>query len=290
MWTYIIIMISICMIVFLMIQLYLLKKSIKEIYISLNKILQTDTNQLLTISSSNKQMKAFVNDLNKQLQKLRKEKLEYQNGNQELKKIITNISHDIRTPLTAIQGYVDLMKVKPEKQEEYIKIVKKKTEEMEILTEELLNFSKTMDIGINMKKEKQCINEILEESLANMYHIFKEKQMIPKIEICEQKIYRYINEHSLIRIFENILSNICKYSRGDFKVTLNSKGLITFCNKATSLDAITVQKIFDRYFTVENAKKSTGLGLAISRQLVECNGGQIWAEYQASYLMLYIQF
>lgn len=291
MWIYIITGIGVCMIAFfIVIKLYFLKKSLKEIRISLDIILKTDTNQLLTISSTDKEMKAFVNDLNKELQNLRKEKLEYENGNQELKKIITNISHDIRTPLTAIQGYVDLMKENTEKQEEYRQIIEKKTEELTLLTDQLFDFSKTMDIGIKIKKEKCCINEILEEVLANMYPIFKERQIRPKLDICEQKIYRNLDKNSINRIFENILSNVCKYGEGDFKVTLDSKGVITFSNKATSLDEISVQKIFDRYFTVENAKKSTGLGLSISKQLVELNGGTISARYIKGNLIVNICF
>ena len=289
MWIYIITGIGVCMVIFFIaIKLYFLKKSLKEIRISLDTILKTDTNQLLTISSTDKEMKAFVNDLNKELQNLRKEKLEYENGNQELKKIITNISHDMRTPLTAIQGYVDLMKENTEKQEEYRQIIEKKTEELTLLTDQLFDFSKTMDIGI--KKEKCCINEILEEVLANMYPIFKERQIRPKLDICEQKIYRNLDKNSINRIFENILSNVCKYGEGDFKVTLDSKGVITFSNKATSLDEISVQKIFDRYFTVENAKKSTGLGLSISKQLVELNGGTISARYIKGNLIVNICF
>ena len=291
MWIYIITGIGVCMVIFFIaIKLYFLKKSLKEIRISLGKILKTDTNQLLTISSTDKEMKAFVNDLNKELQNLRKEKLEYENGNQELKKIITNISHDMRTPLTAIQGYVDLMKENTEKQEEYRQIIEKKTEELTLLTDQLFDFSKTMDIGIKIKKEKCCINEILEEVLANMYPIFKEKQIRPKLDICKQKIYRNLDKHSINRIFENILSNVCKYSNGDFKVTLDTEGVITFSNKATSLDEISVQKIFDRYFTVENAKKSTGLGLSISKQLVELNGGTISARYIKGNLIVNICF
>ena len=291
MWIYIIVGIGFCIAAFFIgIKLYFLKKSIKEIHISLSRILKTDTNQLLTISSADKEMKLFVNDLNKELQNLRKEKLEYQNGNQELKKIVTNISHDIRTPLTAIQGYVDLLKKNTEKQEEYIQIIEKKTEELTLLTDQLFDFSTTMDVGIKIKKEKCCINEILEEVLANMYPIFKEKQMNPKLEICKQKIYRNLDKNSINRIFENILSNVCKYGEGDFKVTLDSKGVITFSNKATSLDEITVQKIFDRYFTVENAKKSTGLGLSISKQLVELNGGTISAKCVKENLIIKICF
>ena len=147
-----------------------------------------------------------------------------------------------------------------------------------------------MDVGIKIKKEKCCINEILEEVLANMYPIFKEKQMNPKLEICKQKIYRNLDKNSINRIFENILSNVCKYGEGDFKVTLDSKGVITFSNKATSLDEITVQKIFDRYFTVENAKKSIGLGLSISKQLVELNGGTISAKCVKENLIIKICF
>ena len=288
---YIISIMILSIIIFLIaIKLYLMKKSLKEIRITLNKIIQTNTNQLLTISSSDRDIKKLTNDLNKELQDLRKEKLQYQNGNQELKKIITNISHDMRTPLTAIRGYIDLMKENKEKQNEYIKIIEKKTEELTLLTDQLFDFSKTMDIGVKIEKEKCCINEILEETLANMYSFFKEKQIEPKLEICEQKIYRNLDRHSIIRIFENILSNVCKYSDGDFRVTLNEKGIITFSNKATSLDVTTVQKIFDRYFTVENAKKSTGLGLSISKQLVELNGGEISAKYVNKHLIIQIEF
>lgn len=291
MWIYIISMISLCIVLlFIAIKLYFIKKSIKEIRVSINKIIKADTNQLLTISSSDKEIKKLANDLNKELQDLRKEKLQYQNGNQELKRIITNISHDMRTPLTAISGYIDLMKENKEKQKEYMKIIEKKTEELTLLTDQLFDFSKTMDIGVEMQREKCCINEILEETLANMYHFFKEKQIEPKLEICTQKIYKDLDKHSIIRVFENILSNVCKYSDGDFKVTLNEKGIITFSNKATSLDATTVQKIFDRYFTVENAKKSTGLGLSISKQLVKLNGGKISAKYVNEYLIIQIEF
>ena len=290
MWIYIISIILCMVLLFLAIKLYFIKKSIKEIRVSINKIIKADTNQLLTISSSDKEMKKLANDLNKELQDLRKEKLQYQNGNQELKRIITNISHDMRTPLTAISGYIDLMKENKEKQKEYMKIIEKKTEELTLLTDQLFDFSKTMDMGVEMQREKCCINEILEETLANMYHFFKEKQIEPKLEICTQKIYKDLDKHSIIRVFENILSNVCKYSDGDFKVTLNEKGIITFSNKATSLDATTVQKIFDRYFTVENAKKSTGLGLSISKQLVKLNGGKISAKYVNEYLIIQIEF
>ena len=101
-------------------------------------------------------------------------------------------------------------------------------------------------------------------------------------------MYKTINKVSIVRIFENILSNVSKYSNGNFKVEMNEDGIITFSNKATSLDATTVQKIFDRYFSVENAKESTGIGLSIAKQLVELNNGTIKAAYNDGYLIIEI--
>ena len=286
----------ICIILFiiclaLLVKIFFMKKSIKEIKQSVKSILKTDTNNLITISSSDKDIESLTNELNGELKDLRKQRLLYENGNQELKKLITNISHDMRTPLTAISGYIDLIKESEnlEKQRDYLKIVENKTNELTQLTEQLFDFSKTMDIGTNINKEKCLINELLEETLANNYVVLKNNDITPKVEITKNKIYRNVDRNSMIRVFENILSNIVKYSNGNFKVILDDNGKITFSNKAKTLDATTAQKIFDRYYTVENAKKSTGIGLSIAKQLVELNGGSINAKYIKGNLIIEIE-
>lgn len=278
--------------ILLIVKIYFMKKSIKEIELLLRNILESDTNNLLTISSSDKEIKKLTNNLNVELKELRKQRLQYQTGNQELKSSITNISHDMRTPLTAISGYIDLIKEDKNiaKREEYLKIIESKTNDLISLTEQLFDFSKTMDIGAKVKKEKYLINEILEETLADYYSIFKENTITPQIKMTKNRIYRIVDRNTIVRIFENILSNVIKYSNGDFKVILDDEGKITFSNKATSLDATTVEKIFNRYYTVENAKKSTGIGLSIAKQLVELNGGKINAKYIKSHLIIEINF
>ena len=288
---FIIILVFVC--IFLIVKLFIIKKTIREIEKSFTYILESDTNNIVTISSLDKDIKNLTINLNKNLVELRKQKLQYKNGNQELKKIITNISHDLRTPLTAHKGYIDLIKQEKlsDNQKKYLKIIQKKSDEITELTGQLFEFSKivdTLENNINIKKEECCINEILEETLVNFYSIFKEKSIIPTIKITDKKMYKTINKVSIVRIFENILSNVSKYSNGNFKVEMNEDGIITFSNKATSLDATTVQKIFDRYFSVENAKESTGIGLSIAKQLVELNNGTIKAAYNDGYLIIEI--
>ncbi len=288
-WLYLIISVLIIILIFFLLKMFFIKKSIKEIRINLIRILKSDTNNLLTIDTKNKEIVQLANTLNIELKNLRKQKLQYENGNNELKKSITNISHDIRTPLTAISGYIDLIKENKENQEEYIKIIERKTNDLINLTEQLFDFSKTIDIVPNIQKEKICINELLEEVLANFYVVFKENNIVPDIEIEQRKIYKIIDKNTIIRVFENILSNVTKYSSGEFKVKLDGMGIITFSNNSSSLDATTVEKIFDRYYTVENAKKSTGIGLSIAKQLVELNNGSINGKYEKGKLIIEIE-
>ena len=298
-----IILFVICMI--LIIKIYLKNKDIKKIGENLEEILTNDTNNLITVSTSNKQIKKVAGKLNTELKKLRKVKIQYENGSEELKRTITNISHDMRTPLTAISGYIELMENnieaeevnnskskiirREENKQKYLKIIKRKTSELIELTEQLFKFSTTMDTLWKIDKENCCINEILEEILAEYYSIFKKKNIVPEINICNEMIYKNLNKNSLIRIFENILSNMIKYSDGNFKIKLERSGKIIFSNKAKKLDTTTVQKIFDRYFTVENANNVTGVGLSIAKQLVEINKGNIIAKYMDGNLVIEVQ-
>ena len=292
------ILFSLCLIlitlilIFLVIKIYVLKKSFKEITNSLDDILNVDTNNIITVSSNDKDIKNLTNNLNKELKELRKQRIKYENKNQELKETITNISHDMRTPLTAIMGYVDLIKNEKEKdiKLEYVEIIERKTDELKKLTDNLFDFSKAVDIKENINKEKCNLNEMLEESLIEFYSIFKSKGIEPKINICKENVYRNVDKILIKRIFENILSNICKYSEGDFKVSLNSKGKIVFTNKASNLDIVSIEKIFDRYYTVENARKGVGIGLSIAKELTRLNNGNIFAKYKNDYLSIIIKF
>lgn len=285
-------LITLCILVFLILKIWIFKKEMQKIGERLNEIINLDTNNLITINTNQKEIKELTILLNKNLKDLRKLELEYKQGNQELKSSITNISHDLRTPLTAIRGYLELMDNNnlTDKQINYLKIIDSKVKDLTELTEQLFDFSKNIDIQKEIKNEYICINNILEETLVSFYNKFKEYNITPKIEICEEKVIRSLNENMLKRIFENIISNAIKYSIDNFKIKMFNDGVIEFSNKTDLIDLISVEKLFDRYYTVNNAKKSNGIGLSIAKQLVELMNGEIIAIYKNNHLSIKINF
>jgi len=269
-----------------------MKREIKNIGKSLLDILKSDTNNVITINTNDKDLKKLTSILNKSLKDLRKLELEYKNGSGELKSSITNISHDLRTPLTAVRGYLDLMDKDNlnKKQINYLKIIDSKVKDLTELTEQLFDFSKAQDIQNEIQKEKICINDILENSIVSFYSLFKEHHITPNIEICEEKVVRLLNENMMKRILENIISNALKYSQGDFNIKLFCDGHMEFSNQTEEIDSISLEKIFHRYYTVNNYKKSVGLGLTIAKELVEILGGRMKARYKNNILTIEIYF
>ena len=270
----------------------LLKKSIAEIRTALAEILSEDTNTLISVSSGDKHIRALASELNKQLRILRRERHRYRQGDLELKNAVTNISHDLRTPLTAIYGYLDLLEQeeKTEKTGQYLSIIRNRAELLTQLTEELFRYFVILSAESNMSREPVVINHVLEESIASFYTALRERNITPHIQMSEEKVVRTLDHSALIRIFSNLLNNAIKYSDGDLDITLSEAGEITFTNTASGLNEVQVGKLFDRFYTVEAAKKSTGLGLAIARTLTQQMGGTISAQYENGKLKICLSF
>lgn len=274
----------------LCIKIYALKKSAREIADAFSDRLQNDTNTLIDITSSDKDMCRLADSINEQLKILRKEHLQYHQGNTELKNAITNISHDIRTPLTAIYGYLDMMQRSndAEKQARYISIMKGRAELMKQLTEELFRYSIILSDEGELKTEAVNVGQVLEDSIMGYHGALSLKGIVPNVTITENIIVRNLNKSYLSRIFSNLLNNALKYSNGDLNITLSDLGEITFTNTAKELSTVEVEQLFDRFYTVEVARNSTGLGLSIARTLVERMGGTITADYENGRLAIKI--
>lgn len=269
-----------------------LKKAAREISAAFADRLQTDTNTQIDISSRDKDMCRLASAINTQLRILRQEHLRYHQGDTELKNAVTNISHDLRTPLTAICGYLDIMEKTEisEQQARYLGIIKERTELMKQLTEELFRYSVIVSDNEKTETETLLINQVLEDSIMGYYAVLTEKGIHPDVNITDKQISAELNKEYLSRIFSNLLNNAVKYSDGDLDIILSDTGEITFSNTAKGLSAVDAEQLFDRFYTVEAAHHSTGLGLSIARTLVRRMGGTITAEYADSRLKIKIKF
>ncbi len=269
-----------------------LRGALKQTARELDEKLRTDTNTLICISSGDRAAKALAAGINRQLHALRKERLQLQHGDRALKTAVTNLSHDLRTPLTAICGYLDLLEQEPQPEQSarYLAVIRERTEAMRKLTEELLRCSLAVSAADALRREPVCLNDILEQSLAGLYGALSARGIAPEIFIPEEKILRQLDAAALRRVFDNILSNAVKYSDGDLAVRLQPDGSVTFTNRAPALSRVQTGRLFDRFYTVETARDATGLGLSIARLLTEQMGGTITADYKNGRLQICAAF
>lgn len=272
-------------------KIWLLKKGMREITEELETISQENTNRLLTVSCRDKSLLRLADGLNTQLRLLGQARRKYQHGDLELKDAVTNISHDLRTPLTAVGGYLELLESETHspKTLRYLEIINTRVADMKALTEELFHYSVALSVP-EPENRLISLNRQLEESLLGFYGAMKQEGITPAVSIPSTPVMRSLDEASLSRIFNNIINNAVKYSDGDFAAVLTEDGTITFSNTASALDPVMTAKLFDRYYTVETARDSTGLGLSIAKLLTERSGGSIAAEYREGKLWITLRF
>ena len=280
-WLSVICAVCVVIIVILIIKIIMMKRDINAIAADFNDKLNSDTNALITLSGSDKSVRRLAADINKSLKELRRQKLKFEQGDTELKNAITNISHDLRTPLTAISGYLDLLECeqKSEEVERYLGIIKNRTEALKQLADELFKYSVITSPDYDAPKERVSVNAVLEESIVAYYAALQQKGIVPEISMPDAAVYCTANRAALSRIFSNLIGNAIKYSDGDLNITLTGDGKITFSNTASQLTGVQVSRLFDRFYTVESARKSTGLGLSIAKVLIEQMNGSIAASY-----------
>lgn len=291
-WLCIICILLVCVCVFLCIKLYIMRKSAREICEGITDWLEADSNVGIDISGRDLEMRKLAAAIDRELQKLRQEHIRYVQGDQELKRAITNLSHDLRTPVTAVCGYMELLQKEEmsDEAERYLAIMKQRILSLKDMMEELFQYSIILSSEMYQERTKVSLNKVLEECIAQHYGALKVVGIEPVIRIPEAVVYRKLNEKALFRIFQNIISNVIKYSAGDCKIVLEENGTICFQNHAYGLDNIQVGHLFDRFYTIESGRESTGLGLSIAKALSEEMGGQIDACYEDEILTITAHF
>ena len=275
----------------LTVKLCLMRKAAGEIAQGFAEKLSTDTNTLIDVSTRDRAMRALASAVNRELRRLRELRRRYQQGDLELKAAVANISHDLRTPLTAICGYLELLdqEEKSPRAEDYLSVIQDRAQLLRQLTEELFRYCVVLS-DPELEGEPLSLNAALESSLAAFFAVLRARGIEPQVTMPETRVERRLDRAALSRVFSNLLSNAVKYSDGDLTVELTPQGEVIFSNACRGLTEVDAAKLFDRFYTVEAARKSTGLGLSIARSLTERMGGALTARYQKDRLTLTASF
>ena len=224
----------------LIIKIRILQKAANEIREAFADRLTSDTNTLIDISCRDRHMRALADAINVQLKTFRAKRRRFELGDMEIKNAVTNISHDLRTPLTAICGYLDMLEQEEhtEAARRYITIIRGRASMLANLTEELFRYSIILVSEEDVSGEPLSVNGVLEDCIAECYTLLKEAGITPVISMSDKKVMRGIRRSALARVFSNLLNNAVKYSDGDLRITLSETGAIIFSNKAAGLDGI----------------------------------------------------
>lgn len=295
--TYIIIILAGVSCIF--ITLYLLtQREIRNITSQLENITLKDTNAKILLSSSNKEIKNLAIEINKSIDEKNSTQVEHRRMEKELRQAIANVSHDLRTPLTSIMGYLQLMgdkSISQEEKEQYRIIVEKRAKALQLLITSFYDLSRLEANEYNFDLKPIKLNNLLYDIIASFYNDLLNKKIEPIIDIDSKPVIIIGDENAVRRIFSNLIQNIIKYGKNVVFICLKEyedKIITTFKNDGCTLNSEDADKLFERFFIGDKSRsgQSTGLGLAITKKLVEQMENRIYAEVNEGELTITIEW
>ncbi|HSQ33984.1 MAG TPA: sensor histidine kinase, partial [Peptostreptococcaceae bacterium] len=256
---------------------------LNKIIIGTEQIAKGDTNYKIEVNnkSSLGELAENINNIKQGLN----EALENEMKSERMKaELITNVSHDLKTPLTSIINYVNILKsedLKPDHVKDYVNVLDKKSQRLKILIEDLFEASKATSGSMELQISKVEVTQLLRQSLAEMEEKIMDSTLDFKVNMPNDKIYTMADGRKIWRVFENLISNILKYSLKNTRVYIdvtqrNDNIYISMKNISTyelNFDPSEITERFKRGDESRNTEGS-GLGLAIAKSLVELQGGK----------------
>ena len=290
-----IIIILIIVIIILLTYLFLYHNEVKHISKEIDNIKDLDSNTLIHSKYNLKNINNLIYKINNLLTESKNIKIDYGNKNKSLMKMMTNISHDLRTPLTSALGYIDIILKSDLSEEEKKKdliTIEKRLRRLEELISSFFEFSRIISTNKLPTLEKINLTSVLEESVIVFYDDYKKNNREILLDCNQRKIIINSNKMLLTRIFENLIGNAYKHSNSDLniKVEIENKVKIIFSNELLDND-VDIDRIFDEFYTVDisRTKEGTGLGLAIAKEFTKQLNGNIYAEKHKNQLKIIIE-
>ena len=261
-----------------------LEDNVKKVASQMERILDEDTDEKVMEFTGSREVAGLIMQANRMLNDRQRMKAEYKRAGIEAKRMLSNISHDIKTPLTVILGYLEILIMNGAGETATLLKIQKKASQLMELVEEFFTLSKIeagdMDLGLS----KISLREICRQSIADFYSILTERGTQVEIEIPERDIYVYGNEDAIRRILFNLITNAIRYGLdgkylGIFLIPGEEEVEIRVRDKGKGIDKENAAHVFDRLYTMEDSRNKemhgNGLGLSIARTLAGRMGGDI---------------
>ena len=273
------------------------KRQVKDICRQLRFLQECDSNMLITTEMKKGHIGELAELLNTLLKERKKGRADYQKKEQMIADIYTNLSHDIRTPLTSLDGYFQLLEETQEENDRkrYIQIIQERIESLKEMLEELFTYTKLQNGTYELKLEPQNVGQILKETVFSYYDDWAEQEISPQFEITEEPVWIRGNKQALRRTIQNIIKNGLDHGNKEIRIQLsrNEKQMeLVFQNKIEPGEQIDISRVFERFYKADKArsKSSTGLGLSIAKGFVEKMHGEIAAEIKEDGFCIKISF
>lgn len=276
---------------YLLFRLVQLKRAMKEAAKELEEIsANLDANRILRLSAPNRSYERLLGAINKNLLAIREKRIFYEKKELAFKREIENISHDLRTPLTAILGYLQMLKEAPlsEQQKEYLGIVVRRAGNMQELTNRFYELCQVTDRDYHIKLSDIDAGRILREACVDHYELLKKSELDMELQIPDKPLMIRGEKEALERIVHNLLQNASRYAESKLCVSANEDKQSGVVNIVFSNDVLPKKRVadparlFERFYMQEQARRNdgSGLGLTITKALVRHMNGEIAAEYE----------
>ena len=273
------------------------RRQIKNVKSQISFLNQHETNMLITSDQKSGCVAELTDELNTLIEQTAALRKEIADNESHLKDTIINLSHDIRTPLTSMDGYFQLLLKSddPEERQQYAAVISDRLSSLKEMLDELFTYAKLTNKAYEVELSPCAVNEILLSVLFSFYKDIKQRGIEPLVNVPEQDIFIQGNEPALRRIFQNILKNCIEHGNNQLSVRLiNSSDMVQiyFENDYQMQEPIDANKVFDRFYKADGArsKTSTGLGLSIAKELVERLNGSITGNVKNDIFTITITF
>lgn len=265
--------------------------NLKYIHEKLNNIIANNTSEKLLVFTDDKELIPVLVEINKLLDHNQKILSDYSKTEMSMKKMLSNISHDLKTPLTVVQGYVETIKldsnISSEERDALLSKVENKTKEVLELINKFFDLAKLESGDKDIPLIRINMNEVCRKNILAFYDILTSKGLEVIIDISEENIYSLGNEESLDRIINNLITNAIKYGNEGrvLGISLRSDEDYVYTevwDKGKGISEAHIDRVFERMYTLEDSRnklyQGSGLGLTITKRLVEKMGGEISLE------------